>query len=454
MKERSNNSAEARYKDLTETPIPKLIPRLAVPTIISMLVTAIYNAADTFFVGRISTEATAAVGLAFSVMAIIQAFGFFCGQGSGNYLSRMLGARKGREAEEMAATGLALSIIIGIITAFLITINVRGLASFLGATDSTIEETANYLSIIALGAPFMMSQFVLNNQLRYQGSATYAMVGLLCGAIINIFLDPILIFIFDLGVRGAALATISGQMISFFVLLIGSRQGANIKLKLKNVHLNPHYIKEVINGGLPALIRQGLSAIATVLLNRAAGVYGAAAIAGMSVTTRTMMFVASVLIGFGQGYQPVCSFNYGAKKMDRVREGYFFCVKYGTVFLFCMSILCIIFAPNIIGFFRNDPAVIEVGKVALRCQAVALPLMAYTVITNMMLQSMGKGFKASITASARSGLFFIPLILILPKFFGLFGVEITQAIADVFAMIVTIPFANSELKKMKNQKES
>ena len=448
-KQLKNNTAEARYKDLTETPVSKLIPRLAVPTIISMLVTAIYNAADTFFVGRISTEATAAVGLAFSVMAIIQAFGFFCGQGSGNYLSRMLGARKQTEAEEMAATGLALSIILGIITTTLIILNVGRLAVFLGAKDNTVNETIDYLSVIALGAPFMMSQFVLNNQLRYQGSATYAMVGLLCGAVLNIALDPLLIFGFNLGVRGAALATISGQIISFFVLFIGSRQGANIRIKFSNIHLNPHYIKEVINGGMPALIRQGLAAIATVLLNRAAGVYGAAAIAGMSVTTRTMMFVSSALIGFGQGYQPVCSFNYGAKKLDRVREGYFFCVKYGTVFLLAMSAFCIAFAPNIIGFFRNDPAVIEVGKVALRCQAVALPLMACTVITNMMLQSIGKGLKASITASARSGLFFIPLILILPKVFGLFGVEITQAISDVFAMLIALPFAKSELEKMK-----
>ena len=449
MKETPNNLAEARYRDLTETPIPKLIPRLAVPTIISMLVTAIYNAADTFFVGRISTEATAAVGLSFSVMAIIQAFGFFCGQGSGNYLARMLGAKKGKEAEEMAATGLTLSIIIGIVTTLLIVFNIGPLARFLGATDTTVDETENYLSIIALGAPFMMSQFVLNNQLRYQGSATYAMIGLLTGAILNIIMDPILIFVLGLEVKGAALATVGGQTISFLVLLIGSRQGANIKLRVRNIRLNRHYIVEVINGGMPALVRQGLAAVATVLLNRAAGVYGAAAIAGMSVTTRTMMFVSSALIGFGQGYQPVCSFNYGAKKMDRVREGFFFCVKYGTIFLCLMSVFCMVFAPQIIGFFRNDPAVIAVGKVALRFQAIALPLMAFTVITNMMLQSMGKGIKASITASARSGLFFIPLILILPKFFGLLGVEISQAIADVLAMLITVPFAKSELDKMK-----
>ena len=220
-------AALARFRDMTETPVPQLITRLSVPTIISMLVTAIYNAADTFFVGRISTEATAAVGLAFSAMAVIQALGFFCGQGSGNYLSRMLGAGKQEEAEQMAATGLALSMILGVLVAAGAILNIRQLSAFLGASGTTVEETVRYLRIIVIGAPFMMGQFVINNQLRYQGSAMYAMVGLLCGAILNIFLDPLLIFVFRMGVAGAALATISGQMISFFVLLLGSMQGAN-----------------------------------------------------------------------------------------------------------------------------------------------------------------------------------------------------------------------------------
>ena len=444
-----SEAAKARYKKLTETPVPELILRLSVPTILSMLVTALYNAADTFFVGKISTEATAAVGLCFSAMAVIQAFGFFCGQGSGNFLSRMLGAGKQKEAEEMAATGLALAFIIGAVTAAAINLFVRPLAYFLSALDTTVADTVSYLRIIAIGAPFMMAQFVLNNQLRYQGSAIYAMIGLMCGAVLNIGLDPLLIFVFDLGVQGAALATICGQMISFTVLFIGSHRGANIRLKASNVRLNAHYLVQIINGGIPALFRQGLAAIATVLLNRACRVWGDAAIAGMSVTTRVMMFVSSAMIGFGQGYQPVCAFNYGAGKKDRVREGYFFCVRYGTVFLIGMAALCLCFAPSIIGFFRDDPDVIAVGAVALRYQAMALPFLATIVITNMMLQSMGKGVKASVTASARSGLFFIPLILILPELFGLFGVEITQAAADVLSISVLIPLAISELRKMK-----
>ena len=442
---------QARFKKLTETPVRKLIPKLAVPTIISMLVTAVYNAADTFFVGRISTEATAAVGLAFSAMAIIQALGFFCGQGSGSFLSRKLGAGEQREAEEMSATGLALAFILGVIFALAVIFAAEPLARFLGASDSTMEHTVVYLRIIAVGAPFMMSQFVLNNQLRFQGSAVYAMVGLMCGAVLNIGLDPLLIFVFDMGVAGAAVATIAGQFISFVVLLLGSRRGANVRPQLKNLRLSWYYLSNVIRGGSPSLFRQGLAAIATVLLNRAAGVYGDAVIAGMSVTTRVMMFVSSALIGFGQGYQPVCAFNYGAKRTDRVREGFFFCVCYGTIFLAVMAALCLAFAPGIIGFFRDDPDVIAVGQVALRWQAAALPLQATIVIANMMLQSIGRGLKASITSSARSGIFFIPLILILPRLFGLFGVEITQAVADVLAVSVSIPFAASELNKMKQE---
>ena len=438
-----------RYEYLTQTPVPQLVCRLAVPTILSMLVTGLYNSADTFFVGRISTQATAAVGLVFSVMAMIQALGFFCGQGSGSFLSRLLGAGKKQDAAEAAATGFTLALIIGVIVAVLGNLLAAPLGYALGAGPSTIHDTLIYMRIILIGAPFMIAQFVINNQLRYQGSAAYAMIGLLAGAIINIGLDPLLMFVFDLGVAGAAIATVSGQAISFVVLLIGSMHGENIHLKLSNVRMNRYYLGEIVNSGLPALFRQGLAAVSTLLLNQMAGMMGGdAAIAGMSVVTRVLMLLSSAMIGFGQGYQPVCGFNYGAGLYARVKEGFYFCVKYGTIFLTAMSALCLAFAPQIVGFFRDDPAVITVGTVALRAQAVTLPLMATIVLANMMLQSMGKGLKASITSSSRNGIFFIPLILILPRFFGLFGVEITQACADVLSFMLAVPIAASELRKM------
>ncbi len=443
------DNKKSRRKMMTETPIPELIIKLSIPTIISMLVTAFYNSADTYFVGKISTEATAAVGLVFSVMAVVQAIGFFCGHGSGNYLSRMLGAGNKKEANEMASSGFALALVLGLIVAVVGNIFVDQIAGWLGATPTTMEDTKAYMRIILIGAPFMMGQFVINNQLRFQGSAMYAMVGLMFGAVVNVALDPILIFGLDMGVTGAAVATVSGQIMSFIVLLIGSYKGENIHLNIKNVHFTLHFLKEILNGGAPSLFRQGLAATATLLLNNYAGDFGGdAAIAGMSIVTRVMMMMVSALIGFGQGYQPVCSFNYGAGLSGRVKEGFFFCVKWGTIFLSVLAVLTFVFAPDIVGWFRNDQAVIEVGKVALRCQACVLPLNAPIVISNMMLQSMGKGVKASIASSARNGIFFIPLIIVLPIFFGLTGVEITQTCADVLSIAVTVPMAAVELKKL------
>ncbi|MCR5671625.1 MAG: MATE family efflux transporter [Butyrivibrio sp.] len=442
---------------LTQTPVPKLILSLSVPTIISMLVTAIYNTADTFFVARVShdptvnTAATAAVGLVFTVMAMIQAFGFFFGHGSGNYISRMMGAGDHKEASEMASTAFAMALIMGVLFSIVGNIFAPDIASWLGsrgASETTMKFTLQYMRIILLGAPFMMGQFVINNQLRFQGSATYAMVGLMCGAVMNMFLDPLLILVFHMEVRGAAIATIMGQITSFVVLLVGTTKGENIKLSLSNVHINRHYIFEVTNGGAPSLLRQGLAAVATLILNYTAGSIGSdAAIAGMSVTSRVMLMMGAALIGFGQGYQPVCSFNYGAGLTGRVKEGYKFCVKYSTVFLIGIGVLCYVFAPQIIALFSKDPSAVEVGVAALRFQAVTLPLSGAIVISNMMLQSIGKGIKASITASCRNGICFIPAVLILPALLGITGIEMTQSCADVLSLLIAVPMAYSELKK-------
>jgi len=450
-------ATQNRREYLTTTPIPKLIMTLSFPTIISMLVTGIYNTADTFFVSRVSsnpevnTAATAAVGLVFTVMAIIQATGFFCGHGSGNYLSRMLGAEKYKEADEMASTGFALSIILGIVFAVIGNVFITDIAGALGAKSAqSLTFTKDYMRIILLGAPFMMAQFVINNQLRFQGSAYYAMIGLLSGAAMNMILDPILIWGLHMEVTGAAIATVMGQATSFFVLLMGTTKGENIKLSIKNIRLNKHYLYEIGNGGAPSLFRQGLAAIATLLLNRMAGSIGSdAAIAGMSVATRIMMLMASALIGFGQGYQPVCSFNYGAGLTARVKEGFNFCIKYSTVFLIGIGAICFYFAPDLIALFSKDSEAVEVGIKALRFQCMTLFLSGPIVISNMMLQSIGKGIKASITASARNGICFIPLILILPRLFGITGVEITQSCADILSTLIAVPLAYSELKTFK-----
>ncbi|MCR5249321.1 MAG: MATE family efflux transporter [Lachnospiraceae bacterium] len=446
---RDEKKDEERRERMTNTPVPRLITELAVPTIISMLVTAIYNSADKYFVGRISTEASAAVGIAFPMMAIVQALGFFYGHGSGNFLARMMGAGKHKEASEMASTGFALALLTGTAVALLGNGFIKPLAFLLGATPGSLQDTMDYMRIILIGAPFMAGQFVINNQLRFQGNAVVAMVGLMCGAVMNVGLDPLLILVFKMGVSGAAIATIAGQITSFCILLLGSMKKGSIRVNPRNVRINGYYLLQIINGGSPSLFRQGLAAISSMLLNHAAGDLGGdAAIAAMSVATTVSMTLGSALIGFGQGYQPVCSYNYGAGLTGRVKEGYWFCVKWGTLFLTIVGTACFIFAPQIVLFFRDDPAVAAVGQVALRCQAVVMPLSAPIVMGNMMLQSIGKGVKASITASARNGIFFIPLILVLPLFLGITGVEITQAVADVMTLSITLPLTFSELKKM------
>lgn len=453
----SSMSQKEKVAYMQSEPIPHLVCQMAVPTIISMLVTSFYNMADTFFVGRINTQATAAVGVVFSVMALIQACGFFFGHGSGNYISRMLGAGEYDKANTMAATGFFCAFITGIVGGILGHIFLEPLALILGSTPTILPYTKDYLGVILLGAPFMMSSLVLNNQLRFQGSASYAMVGIVSGAALNIALDPLLIFVCGMGVAGAAVATTVSQIVSFSLLFLMSRRGGNISIHIKNFRPTWYYLKEITRGGLPSLLRQGLASIAQICLNHSAGVYGGdysdAAIAGMSIVNRVTMFANSALIGFGQGFQPVCGMNYGGKKYDRVREAFFFCVKYAAVFLLVISVVGFIFAEPVVTIFRREDAdVIRIGTLALRFQAVVFPLNSWIVMSNMMLQSIGKAGRASLLASARQGLFLIPFILILPMFLGLLGVQMSQMCSDICSFVLSLPLTWSVLQEMNRTK--
>ena len=445
---------EEKINYLTTKHVPSLICEMAVPTIISMLVTAFYNMADTFFVGQLNTQATAAVGIVFTVMALIQAFGFFYGQGSGNYISRKLGAREYEDAAIMASTGFFMAIFTGIIITVAGLIFLEPISVFLGSTPTILPYTKAYLRIILIGAPFIMSSFVLNNQLRFQGSAAYAMVGIVTGAVVNVILDPIFIFVFDMGVAGAALATVISQAVSFTLLCFGSTKGGNIHISFKNFRPGKSIIWEMARGGFPSLCRQGLASMSGMLLNHAAGSYGGlsgdAAIAAMSIVTRVSMFANSALIGFGQGFQPVCGMNYGAKKYGRVREGFLFCVKYSFVFLLVVAALGMIFAEPIITIFRKDDLeVIRIGTLALRLHCISFPLSAWIVMCNMMLQVVGRAGKASLISAARQGVFFIPLIFILPYCFGLFGVQVCQPVSDICAFALALPIGLGELRLIK-----
>ena len=428
-----------KYKQLTESPVEPLICKMAVPTIISMLITSIYNMADTFFVGWLGTSATGAVGVVFPLMAVIQAVGFFFGQGSGNYISRQLGAKHREEAERMAATGFFSALGAGAVILAAGLLFHTPLARLLGATDTILPYALDYMCPILLGAPWMTASLVLNNQLRLQGNATYAMVGLVSGGVLNIGLDPLFIFVFDMGIAGAAYATILSQLISFCLLLAGVRLSGGIRIRLRLFSPSRARYAALAGGGVPSLCRQGLASIAVTCLNTAARPYGDAAIAAMSVVTRVAQFAGSAMIGFGQGFQPVCGFNFGARKYDRVTRGFRFCVKASSVVLLVLAVVGWIFAPQIIAVFRaDDPEVIRIGTATMRWQCISFPLMAWTTMCNMLLQNIAMTVRASIVAAARQGLFFIPAALLLPTFLGLEGVQMCQAVSDVCAFVLAI----------------
>ena len=440
---------EQKFHQMTEEPVGQLICRLALPCIISMLVTAFYNMADTFFVGMLkSNSATGAVGVVFSLMAIIQAVGFFFGHGSGNFISRELGKHNYEEASNMAATGFFSALAAGLLICVLGQIFLEPLAYLLGSTDTILPYAKAYLRVILIGAPWMTASLVLNNQLRLQGSAAYAMVGIASGAVLNIGLDPLLIFVFGMGVAGAAWATIFSQFVSFCLLLIGCTKGGNLHIHISRVQLKWSYYAMIIKGGLPSLARQGLASVATICLNQAARSYGDAAIAAMSVVQRIMMFGASAMIGFGQGFQPVCGFNYGARLYHRVKEGFWFCVKTSTVFLFAVGTLGFIFAPQLVALFRDDPQVIAYGATALRFQCVTFCFQGWVVMSNMMLQTIGRTAPATFLAMARQGVFFIPLVWILSAAFGMLGIQMTQTVSDCLTLICAIPIQLKVLREL------
>lgn len=447
-----HHTAKENYEQLTTAPIAGVITRLAIPTIISMLVTAFYNMADTYFVGKINTQSTAAVGIVFSLMSIIQAVGFFFGHGSGNYISRRLGARDVANAEKMAATGFFMAFFTGCVLAVLGLLFLTPLSLMLGSTPTILPYTERYLGIILTGTPFMASSLVLNNQIRFQGNAAYAMVGIVSGAILNVVLDPLFIFVCDMGVAGAALATVISQVCSFTLLLYMATKGGNIPIRYRNFTPSLAFIKEIIGGGTPSLARQGLASLSTILLNLAAGAYGDAAIAGMSIVSRIGMFINSFLIGFGQGFQPLCGFCYGAGLYSRVRQGFWLCVRIGFIFLTCCAVLGFGFAEEVVELFRkSDPAVVATGASALRWQLVTYPLGTFVIISNMMLQTIRKSVRATILSSARQGLFFVPFIFILPHFFGLQGVEMCQAVSDICTFLLALPLTFGVLLEMKRQ---
>ena len=438
-----------KYTFLTQAPVHRVIGAMAIPTIISMLLTSMYNLVDTFFVGKINTQSTAAVGIVFSVMFFIQAFSFFFGNGSGNYISRQLGAQNTKDAEVMASTGLFYTLVFSLIVMLLGWFFLEPISILLGSTPTILPYTRQYLGISLLGTPFIMGTFCINNQMRFQGFTKYSVYGAISGSIINCLLDPVFIFGFSMGVSGAAVASVIGQICGFVIMLIMSQKEGVIHYTHRRISFEGRFVKEIIAGGTPSISRQGLASVSTIALNSVAGNYGDAAIAAMSIVTRISMFIFSVIVGLGQGFQPMCGFCYGAKLYDRVKEGFWFSTKIGTFFLLFWSVVLIIFSGEVVALFRDDPEVIAIGIPALRYQMVIFPACSFMMMANMMMQTCRKTIRANILAASRQGLFFIPLIFVLPYFYGFFGVEICQAVSDIISLIVTIPIVWSAFKEMR-----
>lgn len=439
-----------QFEKMTKTPIPKLILTLSVPTIISMLVTNIYNLVDTAFVGKLGTSASGAVGVVFGFMAIIQAFGFMFGQGTGSIISRALGQQDKNKASVHASLGFAASFACGLLITLVGFIFLDDIVMLLGSTKTIAPYARTYITYILAAAPFMSSSLTLNNILRYEGRASLGMIGLMTGAVLNMAGDPFFMFVLKMGIAGAGLSTAISQFVSWCILVSMFLTGKTDS-KLSLAQFRESSVLMVFNimaTGFPSLLRQGLNSFTTVLLNSRCRIYGDAAVAAMSIVTRIIFFAFSVALGIGQGFQPVSGFNYGAKKYSRLRKAFLFtmAVSEGIIVVGCAAL--IIFSGNLIGIFRDDPEVIKIGVRALRLQALSQLALPPCMAIEMLFQSTGKRLGASILSSLRSGLLFIPALLILSHLRGLSGIQEAQPVSLLFSLPLTIPFGIVFFKRL------
>ncbi len=434
-------ASRSQFDRMTGESIPRLIMTLSVPTILSMLVTNIYNLVDTAFVGRLGTSQSGAVGVVFGFMSIIQAVGFMFGQGAGSITARLLGAKDPKKATRTASTGIVCSVALGLLISLCSAFFLDPIVHALGSTDTIAPYAKGYLTYILIAAPMMTGSYTLNNLLRYEGKASLGMVGLMAGAILNIVLDPILMFVLDLGIAGAAIATASSQILSFFILLsMFLRRKTSVSLSMKETDLRPSFIWEIMTTGAPSLLRQILNSAATILLNSSASVYGDEAVAAMSIVSRICFFVFALALGIGQGFQPVCAFNYGAKRYSRLKKAYQVTVFLSETVIVAAAAAALLLSGRLIGIFRDDPAVIAIGTRALRLQMVTILFLPFTMCTEMLYQSTGHRLGASFLSSARSGLFFIPSLLLLSALRGLNGIQEAQPLAYLLSVPLALAF--------------
>ena len=434
---------------MTQMPVEKLVMILGLPTTISMMVTTFYSMADTYFVGKLGTSATGATGIVFPLMAVIQAIGFMMGHGAGSNISRLLGAKKPDTASDFASTAVFVGAGGGIVMLALGIIFIDPLMSLLGSSDTILPFARAYGSFVLFGIPGMIVSFILNNILRYEGRATLAMIGLLLGGLLNVVGDWLTICVFGMGIEGAGLSTMLSSYVGMGILLsMFLRKKTVTRLQLSRVFKNGKNVLNIIVTGLPSLARQGMSSLSTATMNILARPYGDAAIAAMSIVMRLSFMLFAIGLGIGQGFQPVCGFNYGAKKYDRVKRASYFTLFFSSAVLIVVAAGGWFFVEDIIRLFRDDPDVIAIGTPAMRYQLLSIVIVPISFIGNMLFQSIGKSGRALFLSCLRNGLCYIPVLLILCPIIGLLGIQISQPIADVLTAIITLPFFISFLRKL------
>lgn len=446
--------SEAYHKRMTEESVSKIIISLGIPTTVSMLITNIYNMADTYFVGGLGDSPQAATGILFTLQCIIQAVAFMLGHGSGTYVAKYLAQRNVDKASSYCTTAFVAGGVLGVLMSTLGLAFLDPFLRFLGSTDTILPYAKDYGTWILISCPFLICSLVLNNVLRYEGKAFYAMFGLGAGGILNIFGDFVLIKALDLGVWGAGLSTAASQIVSFILLLVLYLKNAQSRLSLRLMARESRIYINIFKMGLPSLIRQGLTSISNGLLNNLIKPFGDAPIAAMSIVQKYSSFVMCVGLGIGQGYQPFASFNYELKEYDRVKKGTKFLMAFGICAVGALATLGFIFAPHIVAIFQKDAAVIDVGTPAMRYASIGLFFLPISVSCNMLYQSIRKAAMASFMAIMRSGAVLIPVLLITGTFFGLDGIIMAQPISDIITGLISFPFFLMFLNKTPSTAEA
>lgn len=452
MMDTEQSRQTAREAMMLEAPLSRVIARMAVPSIISFLITSIYNLADTYFVSSLGTEATAAVSVNASLDQIVMMAGSMLAVGASSYIARLLGARRDEEASRALSTAFFLAMGFGAVVMAAGVIWMRPMVRLLGATDTCEQYAMDYATYVLLVAPFMASNFVTTQCLRSEGSAMLAMVGMGFGGVLNCFLDPVFIFFLDMGVRGASVATAISKLVSFAILVFPYVTGRSVlRLSIRSFRPGRENIREIVSVGSSSLFRNGLAVLSAIVLNNIAGSISDSVLAGIGVSTKIMMFPFGIILGFGTGFQPVAGFNWGAKRYDRVIEGYRFAARVAVIGAAGMGLaLAVCAGPLIALFAESDPAMREIGALCIRLQCLALPAHSWVAVVNMLCAGLGQARGAVLLSTSRQGTCFLPIVYPMAYLLGAYGVAAVQAAADVLSLLLAVPIIRSVKRMVRN----